>query len=169
MPLNLLKTYNDLLDFGAYNAHQRRQSLQAVFDQDITNNPIFTFKTKPIQPTSKDGEISMETLFIHLTTVITDKSTRKREYDYHRAVRLHWVKYHIDENKQDDMLHFSVREPKGIRTYIYDKVEKYVIILEPLRKMDKYYLLTAYHLTGRDAKRNKIVEKYNKRRLNKLH
>ena len=67
------------------------------------------------------------------------------------------------------MLHFSVREPKGIRTYIYDKVEKYVIILEPIRKMDKYYLLTAYHLAGKDAKRNKIVEKYDKRRLNKLH
>lgn len=66
------------------------------------------------------------------------------------------------------MLHFSVREPAGVRTYIYDKNEKYVVILEPLRRVDEYYLLTAYHLTGKDAKRNKILKKY-KRKLDELY
>ena len=51
------------------------------------------------------------------------------------------------------MLCFSVKEPEGIRTYIYDKNEKYVIVLEPKHKNTIYYLLTAYHLRGKDAKK----------------
>jgi len=168
MPLNLIKIYNDLLDFGSYNEYQRRQSLQGVFDRDFTNNSNLRFKNKPIQPTPKSGEIPMATLFTHLTTVMTDKATRQRTFDPDRSKRLHWVSFHIDERKDNDVLHFSVREPEGIRTYIYDKNEKYVIILEPLRKIDEYYLITAYHLTGRDAKRNKILKKY-KRKLNEIH
>ena len=78
------------------------------------------------------------------------------------------MKFHIDESKDDDVLQFSVKEPEGVRTYIYDKTEKYVVVLEPLRKVNEYYLLTAYHLTGKDAKRNKILKKY-KRKLNEIH
>ncbi len=63
------------------------------------------------------------------------------------------------------MLLFSVDEPEGLRTYLYDKDERYVIILEPLRKKAEYYLLTAYFLTGKDAQRDKILKKY-KRKLN---
>lgn len=33
-----------------------------------------------------------------------------------------------------------------IRTYIYDKEQKYVIVLDPHRSRRDYYLLTAYHL-----------------------
>lgn len=45
---------------------------------------------------------------------------------------------------------FSVEEPDGIRTYIWDKDEDYVSVLEPLRNKDEYYLLTAYHIEGKD-------------------
>lgn len=62
------------------------------------------------------------------------------------------------------MLSFSVQEPEGIRTYIYDVDENYVIVLEPLRNRDEYYLLTAYYISGKDAKRDKMLKKY-KRRL----
>lgn len=44
---------------------------------------------------------------------------------------------------------FSVEEPDGIRTYIWDKDEDYVIVLEPLRNKDEYYLLTAITLRGK--------------------
>jgi hypothetical protein len=167
MPLNLIIRYNSLLDVGAYNAQQRKQSLRAVFDRDITQNAHFKFNKKRIQPTPLNGVIVMDTLFTHLTTVITDYTTKQREFDLQRAVRLHWVKYHIDFKKKENILHFSVKEPQGNRTYIYDKDEKYVIVLEPLRKVNEYYLLTAYHLTGKDAKRNKILKKY-KRKLTEL-
>ena len=60
------------------------------------------------------------------------------------------------------MLVFSCKEKQSIRTYIYDKEQKYVIILEPYRNKDEYYLLTAYHLTGPNKK--KIENKY-KRKL----
>lgn len=60
---------------------------------------------------------------------------------------------------------FSVDESAcGVRTYIYDKDENYVIVLEPLRNSNEYYLLTAYHLRGKDKSRDKIMKKY-KRRL----
>ena len=167
MPLNILKKYNDLLELSAYTESQRKKSLYGIFDRDIVNNALFRFDGKKINPTPQDGEIKMSTLFTHLTTVITDKKENKREFDMHRSVRLHWIKYHIEQKKKDNMLIFSVKEPNGNRTYIYDKDEKYVVVLEPLRNIDEYYLLTAYHLQGKDAKKNKFLRKY-RRRLDKL-
>ena len=164
MPLNQLKKYNDLLDINGMSPLQRKTSLKGIFNRDITNNCNFKFRKKQITPTPKDGEIPMETLFAHLTTTVVVYKTKKREFDIHRSQRLHWIKHYIDEKKSDNMLCFSVKEPEGIRTYIYDKNEKYVIVLEPKHKNTIYYLLTAYHLRGKDAKRNKILKKY-KRRL----
>ncbi len=163
MTLNLLKKYNQLLELEAFNEQQRKEYLLGIFNRDIKDNQNFSFRYKSIHPTPIDGEIKMEMLFTHLTTVIVDKETKKREFDIHRSVRLHWIRYHIEEKKKDNMLVLSVKEPKGMRTYIYDKDEKYVIILEPKRNLSEYYLLTAYYLRGRDAKRNKILKKYRRR------
>ena len=167
MPLNLLKQYNDLLELVSLNHSDKMASLKRIFTRDIAENKHFTFRNKALNPTPNDGVITMETLFTHLTTVITDKATRKREFDIHRSVRLHWVKFHINENKPDTILVFSVKEPEGNRTYIYDKIENYVIVLEPLRVKNEYYLLTAYHVMGKDAQRNKFEKKY-KRKLDEL-
>lgn len=167
MPFNQLKRYNDLLDITGMSPHNRNTSLRGVFDRDITNNANFKFRIKQITPTPLDGQITMDTLFRHLTTVMVDKKTRAREYDVYRFQRLHWVKYHIEEKKKENMLVYSVKEPDGNRTYVYDKDEKYVIVLEPLRNKDEYYLLSAYYVRGKDAKRNKFEKKY-KRRLAEL-
>lgn len=167
MPLNLLKIYNQHLDIGALQEHQRRQSLMGVFNRDFTNNINLKFRKKQISPTPADGKIEMDTLFTHLTTVIVDPATRKREFELERSIRLHWVKYHIDGSKIDNMLIFSVNEPEGIRTYIYDKDEKYVVVLEPLRDGKGYYLLTAFHVRGKDAQRDKFIKKY-KRKLDDI-
>ena len=163
MPLNLLKKYNQLLDFSAMNEFQCNKSLKSVFERDITNNSKFAFRTKQINPTPACGQDSMERLFMHLTTVITDKSSNKREFDMARSMRLHWLKYHIDENKKANMFVFSVVEQNETRTYIYDKDEFYVIVLEPMRKKDEYFLLTAYYLDGKDKARDKIMKKYQRR------
>lgn len=167
MPLNLIKSYNSLLDFGGMNTYQRKDSLKLVFKRDFIDSVPIIYNAKEIFPTPKDGEDTMGRLFNHLTTTITDRKTRKREYDNDRSQRLHWLRFHINEGKKDNILTFSVKEPEGIRTYIYDIDELYVIILEPLRKVPAYYLLTAYYLRGKDAKRNKILKKY-KRRINEL-
>ena len=166
MPLNLLVKYNALLDVIPMSDQQRGASLKGVFNRDIVNNPSFAFRTKGIKPTPAEGEDEMERLFKHLTTKITDKNTRKREFDLTRSIRLHWIKYHIEEQKRESMLVFSVSEPEGDRTYIYDVDEKYVIVLEPLRDKSQkgYVLLTAYHEEGKDRERGKIRKKY-KRKL----
>ena len=163
MSFNILKKYNDLLDIGGLSPRERKISLLEIFNRDIANNTSFKFNTKQITPTPKDGVIKMDTLYNHLTTVIVDKKTRARDFDMHRSKRLHWVKYHIDEKKKTDMLCFTVKEPEGNRTYIYDKTEKYVIVLEPLRNGTEYYLLSAYYVQGKDARRNKIERKYRRK------
>ena len=164
MPINLIKVYNQLLELGSLTEFQRNTSLRSIFDRDIAQNKNFRFREKAIKPTPAEGQDAMDRLFRHLTTVITEKATRHREFDESRSIRLHWIKYHIDEKKKSNMLVFSVKEPEGTRTYIYDKDEEYVIILEPLRKADEYFLLTAYHIEGKDKARNKMMRKY-KRRL----
>ncbi len=163
MTLNLLKKYNALLELIAMNPKDREQSLRGVFNRDILYNESFKFRSKQLNPTPKEGEVSMETLFSHLTTQITDMRTRKREFEIKRSMRLHWVKHHVDERKKDNMLIYSVKEPEGNRTYIYDVNEKYVIVLEPLRKKGEYYLLSAFFVEGKDAKRDKYIKKYERR------
>ena len=66
------------------------------------------------------------------------------------------------------MLVFSVAEPNGTRTYIYDRDEFYVIVLEPMREKGEYYLLTAYYLDGRDKAKDKMMRKYQRRLSNLL-
>ena len=164
MPTNLLKLYNQLLELAALTEQQRTASLIGVFNRDIRQNPAFRFRTKQIKPTTADGEDSMERLFRHLTTVVTDKETRHREFEMDRSMRLHWLRHHVEERKLENMYVFSVDEPaSGVRTYIYDKDENYVIVLEPLRNRNEYYLLTAYYLSGKDKARDKIMKKYKRR------
>lgn len=166
MPFNLIKKYNDLLDIMGMPESQRTESLRRIFNRDIQGNNHFTFNGKPIYPTpDENGEIAMEMLFIHLTRKVVDKDTHHREFDKGRSERLHWIRYHVEQRKADNMLYFSVAEPRSTRTYLYDIDEKYVIVLEPLRKGSAYYLLTAYHLEGKDAARNKLMNKYNRCRL----
>lgn len=160
MPFNLLKVYNQLLDFLGMNPHQRNQSLRGVFQRDIEHNAGFRFRGKQINPT-KGNEPPMSILFTHLTTVIVNEETRQREFEIKRSERLHWVKYHIDEKKEAGMIVFSVAESSGVRTYILDDAEGYVIILEAYRNQTEYYLLTAYFLEGRNT--DKIKAKYRRR------
>nr|WP_321379441.1 hypothetical protein [uncultured Bacteroides sp.] len=163
MPLNLLRRYNQLLDIISLGVSERNKTLKGVFKRDFEDK-LTVFCGKNVFPTPKDdGEIPMETLFRHLTTEMIDKKTRERAFELNRSQRLHWVKYHLDLNKKENMLLFSVKEPEGNRTYYYDKDEKYVIVLEPLRDGVSYYLLSAYHVRGKDAQRNKIEKKYRRK------
>lgn len=163
MPYNLLKKYNELLDLLGLPVEICIKSLRGIFKRDFEESQA-TFNGKPVYPTPKNnGELPMQTLFTHLTTEMTDKVTRHRSFEIHRSERLHWLRYHLDEKKQDNMLLFSVNEPEGIRTYYYDEDENYVLILEPGRDKSFYYLLTAYPVRGKDKARDKIRKKYRRR------
>lgn len=160
MPTNLIKTYPQLLEIDHLNDTQRVSSLKGIFKRDIEDNLVFTFRSKRINPFSGE-EDKMEILFKHLTTKIIDEKTRERAFEPKRSKRLHWIKYHTEENKNDNMLVFSVLDSAGIRTYIHDEEQNYVIILEPYRDRQEYYLITAYYLDGDNP--DKIRNKYRRR------
>lgn len=54
-----------------------------------------------------------------------------------------------------------IQKTQSQKTYIYDKVEKYVIVLEQQRT-NAFYLLTAYHL-NREYGEKALLKKMKKR------
>lgn len=159
MPLNKLKRYPELLELNHLEERDRKRSLRGIFDRDIADNALLAYNGFRIYPIKSDGELDMDREFAHLTTEEIEVSdtngniTRHRVYDPHRSSRLHWIRTHIDKNVNDsDIDVFSVKERKKrsdiVRTYIYNKTRKYVIVLEPQRRNGRaYYLLTAYYLS----------------------
>ena len=115
---------------------------------------------------------------MHLTTEEVEdidengvKQVKKRVFDMHRSQRLHWINHHIHENIPQNIDIFSVIERDTnkrqdiTKTYIYDKEEKYLIVLECQRK-GGYFLLTAYYLNRPYAE--KQLKKKMKKRLNEV-
>ena len=111
MPLNLLKIYPQLLDFGSMTEAQRTASLKKVFKRDIEDVPGLNFRAKIIRPV-KGEEPSMQILFTHLTCeeiVVKNEdgtSYKKRDFEIDRSLRLHWVRYQIEERKKDNVVIF---------------------------------------------------------------
>lgn len=177
MPLNLIKRYPQLLELSQFNTFQRKESLMRIFKRDIEDNNSFTFRNKNIRPTKVDGELDMQKVYNHLTTRNDEDENGKklpsRSFEMLRSVRLHWIRKHIDECIDDNVIVFSCedrdqnRRKDIIRTYIYNTDKKYVIILEPQRNITDYYLLTAYYLSEKKGKKQ-IRSKY-KNRLSDIY
>lgn len=176
MPFNLIKTYPNLLEITHLSGHQRKTSLMGVFNRDIGDNELFVYNEKRIRPFKKqDGSADLETLFHHLTTQKDEspegRKNNRRIYEKDRCERLHWVLNHIEERNSEVLSVFSFEDRVNgkdiIRTYILDKVEDYVIILEPYRNGQDYYLLTAYHLNKAYGKKQ-IMKKF-KKKLPHIH
>jgi len=182
MPLNLLKKYCDLLDIAFMQEAQRFSSLLAIFKRDIEDNIGFNFRSKIIRPIKKeDGEHPMQTLFKHLThgdeTLVDDSGREYKSrsvFDMARSQRIHWIRHLIEESKGcDDIQIFSAierdqRKRKDVtKTYIYDVKQEYIIILEPQRSKNDYYLLTAYYFNKPFGK--KKIEKLMKNKLSDIH
>jgi hypothetical protein len=160
MPLNLLKEYNKVLDLYHSTERQNLSSLKGVFNREFIEKDSLKLNNIPIHPTtSEDGEDKMEVLFRHLTTVITDEATRKREFEGERSIRIHWIRFLLENNPSDNLLLFNIMSEK--RVYCLDKSERYVIILEPLRNTKGFYLLTAYRLEPSNYRN--LMNKYEKR------
>ncbi len=175
MPLNLLKRYPQLLELAQFNEYKRRDSLMGVFKRDIEDNETFAFRNKRVRPTKKEGESSMQILFHHLTSRNDEdekgRKLKSRSFEMHRSLRLHWIKYHIEELQKENIQVFSYEDRIDrkdiIRTYIFDKDENYVIILEPQRSKTDYYLLTAYHINEKKGQKQ-MKQKY-KNKLDEVY
>jgi len=175
MPFNLLKNYPALLEIESMTENERRNSLLRIFRRDIEENDSFKFRDKQIRPIKKEGSPAMQTLFHHLITRKMQDDAGKeigsRVFDVERSKRLHWIKYHVEELKQEKIEVFSYEDridsKDVIRTYILDIKENYVIILEPQRSGTDYYLLTAYYLNEAGGK--KQIQKKLKNKLGDVH
>lgn len=174
MATNLLKKYNEFLELLHLNEHQRTISLRGVFDRDIANNDQFIFRSKIIRPLKKEGFIDIESLFSHLTKKtedLTDETGKKIKsrsaFDIDRSKRIHWIWPHMQEFKKDNFEVFSYSDRKNgkdvIHTYLFDLDEDYIVVLEPQRSNQDYYLLSAYYLNENWAKKN--MRKKLKRKL----
>lgn len=170
---NLLKKYPDLLDIMSLSEIERHYDLQCIFKRDIEDNPDFSFRSWRIYPIKTEGKVDMDRLFKHLTCeeiiIENEDGTEypKRVFELSRSQRLHWINHHITEKSPDNIDVFTVEEKdskkrKVKKTYIYDKVEEYVIVLEQQRT-NAFYLLTAYHLNKEYGK--KALAKKMKRRI----
>ena len=178
MAFNLAKKYPELLEIMHYNEFERKKSLRAIFDRNITDNDSFKFNDKQIRPTKKDGEIDLSTVFHHLTTEEVEemdngKKVTHRYFEKDRSMRLHWIKPHVDLKIKDHIECFSVwerdeRKRKDVlRTYIYNITQKYVVVLEPQNSKLDYYLLTAYYLNREYGE--KMMGKKLKKKLDVLY
>lgn len=154
MPLNLTKRYPNLLELAGMSEKERTRSLHLIFDRDIADNDQFSFRSKRVYPIKTDGQIDMDREFLHLTTneELDEDGVSHRIYDRFRSERLHWIRTHIEERTGDDIIVFSIEERNSkkrvdeTRVYIYNKGQKYIIVLEPQRNGQAYFLLTAYYL-----------------------
>jgi len=161
MPTNLIIRYNQLLELAYLTPAQRTVSLGGVFRRDFEEKAAeLAFRSQRVYPIPGE-EDNLKRLFRHLTTVVVDHATGKREYEAERSERLHWVRVHILEQITTPCLVFYAEDPEGERLYIFNEAERYVVVLQPLRKVDAFYLLTAYRLEPRNMK--KIKNKYRRR------
>lgn len=174
MPTNLLRKYPELLEIMHLTENQRTLSLRRIFSRDIENNPNFRFRTKQIRPILIDGAATIGNLFNHLTReeieVENPDGTKynMRVFEKDRSMRLHWIKFHMDECKKHKVEVFSIierdlKKRKDVTiTYIYDLEQQYVIALEPQNSGEDYYLLSAHYL-NRDYGRKKMEKKLKKK------
>lgn len=169
MPTNLLKKYPELLEILHLDPRQRTASLKGVYKRDIEDNPGFKFRNRQIYPIKSEGKADMERLFTHLTCEEVQEEDDKgrllppqRVFEKDRSQRLHWIWHHVKESSPENIQAFTVTErdikkrQDVTKTYIYDKRQQYVIVLEHQRKK-AYYLLTAYYLNKPHGR--KIIEK----------
>lgn len=169
---NILKKYPNLLDLINLSESERHYDLMSIFKRDIEDNPDFTFRSRKIYPIKAQGEVDMKRLFKHLTCeeiIVKNEdgtSYPKRIFEMARSQRLHWINHHVRELTPKNIDIFTVEERdskkrKVKKTYIYDTVEEYVIVLEQQRS-NAFYLLTAYHL-NKDYGKKAIAKKMKKR------
>lgn len=175
--LNIIKKYPELLDLLGLSESDRHYDLLNIFRRDIEDNEDFTFRKRRIYPIKVQGEADMGRLFKHLTceeVLIENEDGSKypkRVFEMARSQRLHWILHHIKERSPDNIDIFTIEERdakkrKVKKTYIYDSVEEYVIVLEQQRS-NAFYLLTAYYLNKEYGKKA-LMKKMGRRLPNVL-
>ncbi len=153
------------------------EQLYSIFCNDIRDHKLL-YKNNIVCIGNKieDGK---EEIFWHLTDKLEKEKPiprRKRKFqkqqnykkpvgrlpDFRRCERLPWIKPVIENSQEPVLLAWDYLEgDKKIKTYVWFKDEKYVVIMKKLKKGVRR-LITAFYIDGsKEAK--KFEEKYNKR------
>ncbi|MBK8927546.1 MAG: hypothetical protein IPM74_17005 [Crocinitomicaceae bacterium] len=145
-PFNLNKKFGDELDINSMSHSDLIASLTRIFVRDMVNFPCKEFNGRLM--VYRRDPLDTERALDHL---IKNKEEGKREFiDYKRASRLHWIKTFLEKGlTSKKYLVFSHQKPgETIRTYIYHRKMKHVVILEPNIEKNEYYLITSYRVYG---------------------
>jgi hypothetical protein len=160
-PLNLEIKFGEDLIIGHLRPNDALLSLRRVFDRDFIVKPCTHFLNKEIIYV-REGNTN-DKVFEHVT--MKQEYGKRHLIDNKRAIRIHWIKTILEKagtSKSKKYQVFSHVHPKhGLKTYVYHKNLKHLIILEPSFCGQKYYFVTAYHVsgTGLDDIREKFENK----------
>ena len=100
----------------------------------------------------ESSEVDVWILNLHTDSSYEQKAYLFFTFGLKTWLQSYWIKTHIEERTGDDIIVFSIEERNPqkrvdeTRVYIYNKGQKYIIVLEPQRKGQAYFLLTAYYL-----------------------
>lgn len=166
-PLNLNKApLKEELDYGYMRTNDAIESLKGVFKRDFIDNPCIEFMGKPIIYVREGNDETK--VFKH---VIMNEEYKKREFiDDKRAKRLHWVKTLLEKSQKSQGTKYWIfshnHDKHGLKTYIYHRKLRHLVILEPNSDATGYFFTTAFQVTGtgiddlRDKYENKLPDLY---------
>lgn len=139
-----LHTYKDFNN----NFTEYEDYLYSIFLKDLFNMKIF-YKEKPVSLKKHPMYNDKEESFYHLTCKNYEWDISKRDPDFRRSERLHWIKQSIETNhsltyKKDCFLVYKKETNNKVRTHLLNKEDRYIIILE--ERKDYYLLITAFYI-----------------------
>lgn len=79
--------------------------------------------------------------FNHIVTGLNENTRTPGKYKESRAIRVHWIKYIIENVQSEKILYFK----KGTKHYFWAKYVSYIVIIKETPKGD-YYLITAFYI-----------------------
>lgn len=117
-------------------------------DKTLTINGL---NIKVILKNSKvEGFEDFPETFVHLIT--RKGQSKKRNFDRHRANKLHWVRCILENRTEEEITYFEFPEEDGtIRDYYWFKEGAFLVIMEKITP--DYLVITSFHI---DDQRNQL-------------
>ena len=160
--MNYCPQLEDLHTYQYFNNNftEYENYLYSIFLKDLFNMKIF-YKGKPVSLKRYPIYNNKEESFYHLTCKNYNGDSSKRDPDFRRSERLHWIKPSIETEhsiicKQNCFLVYEKETNNKIRTHLLNKEDRYLIILE--ERNDYYLLITAFYIEYDNALDKKVKD-----------
>lgn len=142
------KTFNDFIEELFYIVYN-----QFFVEKIKFNGKFVKINQTPLKCTQNDDCESVEyscehcpfqgkyERFNHIVTGLNENTRTPGRYKESRAIRVHWIKYIIENVKNEKIFYFQ----KGTKHYFWAKEYSYIVIIKETKKGD-YYLVTAFYI-----------------------